>query len=62
MKKILVRVCVYINVDLLFSKVLQEDDIDILIAFTSLLRTVKDVNKLNDKLLEQWKTYSTTNK
>ena len=44
----------------IFSKVLQEDDIDILEAFTSLLRTVKDVNKLSDKPLEQWKTYSTT--
>ena len=52
------------NIDLLspgavFSKVLQEDDTDILKAFTSLLRIVKDVNKLNDKPLEQWKTYST---
>ena len=44
----------------IFSKVLQEDDIDILEAFTILLRTVKDVNKLSDKLLEHWKTYSTT--
>ena len=44
----------------IFSKVLQEDDIDVLEAFTSLLRTVKDVNKLSDKPMEHWKTYSTT--
>ena len=43
-----------------FSKVLQEDDIDILEAFTSLLRTVKAVNQLSDKPLEHWKTYNTT--
>ena len=34
--------------------------IDILEAFTTLLRTVKDVNKLRDKPLEYCKTYSTT--
>ena len=44
----------------IFSKVLQEDDIDALEAITSLLRTVKDVNKLSDKPIEHWKTYSTT--
>ena len=44
----------------IFSKVLQEDDIDVLEAFTSLLRTVKDVNKLSDKPMEHWKIYSTT--
>ena len=44
-----------------FSKVLQKDDIDILEALTSLLRTIKDVNKLSDKSLEHWKIqpYST---
>ena len=44
----------------ILSKVLQEDDVDVLEAFTSLLRTVKDINKLSNKPLEQWKTYSTT--
>lgn len=44
----------------IFSKVLQEDDVDVLEAFTSLLRTVKDVNQLSDKPLEYWKTYNTT--
>ena len=42
---------VHFFVDLLspcaiLSKVLQENDVDVLEAFTSLLRTVKDVNKL----------------
>ena len=37
----------------IFSKVMQED----LGAFTSLLRTVKEVNKLSSKPLEQWRTY-----
>lgn len=29
-------------------------------SFTSLLRIVRDINKLNNKPLEQWKAYSTT--
>ena len=40
----------------IFSKVMQEDDLDVLGAFTSLLRTVKEVNKLSSKPLEQWRT------
>lgn len=44
----------------IFSKVMQEDDLDVLGAFTSLLRTVKEVNKLSSKPLEQWRTYCTT--
>ena len=39
---------------------MQEDDLDALGAFTSLLRTVKEVNKLSSKPLEQWQTYYTT--
>ena len=30
-----------------FSKILQSDDLDVLAAFMSLLRTVKEINKLN---------------
>ena len=41
----------------IFSKVMQEDDLDVLGAFTS---TVKEVNKLSSKPLEQWRTYYTT--
>ena len=38
----------------IFSKVMQEDNLG---AFTSLLHTVKEVNKLSSKPLEQWRTY-----
>lgn len=44
----------------IFSKVMQEDDLDVLGAFTSLLRTVKELNKLSSKGLEHWPTYSAT--
>ena len=44
----------------IFSKVMQEDDLDVLGAFSSLIRTAKEVNKLSSKPLEQWKTYCTT--
>ena len=44
----------------LFSKVMQGDDLDILSAFTSLLKTVKEVNKLCSKSVDQWPLYSTT--
>ena len=43
----------------IFSKVMQEDDLDVLGAFSSLIRTIKEVNKLSSKSLEQWKTYYT---
>ena len=43
-----------------FSKVMQSDDLDVLSAFTSLLRTVKEVNKLCSKSLNQWPMYSAT--
>jgi len=39
---------------------MQEDDLDVLGAFSSLIRTVKEVNKLSSKPLEQWRTYCTT--
>ena len=44
----------------IFSKVMQYDTLDVLGAFTSLLRTVKEVNKLSSKSLEHWPTYSST--
>ena len=44
----------------LYSKVLQNDSLDILGAFTSLLRTVQELNKLSSKSLQQWPTYSST--
>ena len=43
-----------------FSKVMQSDDLDVLAAFTSLLRTVKQVNMLCAKPLDQWPTYAST--
>lgn len=42
----------------IFSQVLQSDTLDILGAFTSLLRTIQELNKLNSKKLEQWPSYS----
>ena len=42
----------------LFSKVLQNDSLDILGAFTSLLHTVQELSKLSSKTLQQWPTYS----
>ena len=44
----------------IFSKVMQKDDLDVLGAFTSLLRTVKELNKLSSKGLEHWPTYAAT--
>lgn len=46
----------------IFSKVMQKNDLDVLGAFTSLLRTVKEVNKLSSKLLENWPMYAATMK
>ena len=40
----------------IFSKVMQEESLDVLGA----VRTVKEVNKLSSKPLEQWRTYCTT--
>ena len=41
-----------------FGRVLQQDKLDILGGFTSLLRTVNEVNKLSSKSLDHWPTYS----
>ena len=37
---------------------MQEDDVDVLGAFSCLVRTVKEVDKLSSKGLEHWPTYS----
>ena len=39
---------------------MQGDDLDVLAAFTSLLRTANEVNMLSSKPLDQWPTYATT--
>ena len=36
----------------IFSKVMQEDNLDVLGTFTSLLHTVKEVNKISSKPLD----------
>ena len=43
-----------------FSKVLQEDDLDVLSAFTSLLRTAKELDRLSSKGLDHWPNYTAT--
>ena len=42
----------------IFSRVMQEDDVDVLGAFSCLVRTAKEVDKLSSKGLEHWPTYS----
>ena len=42
------------------SKVMQRDDLDILRALTSLVRTVKEVKILSSKPLDDWEEYSDT--
>ena len=44
----------------IFSKVMQSDELDILAALTSLLRTIKEIEKLNSLPLIQWPVYSAT--
>ena len=44
----------------IFSKVMQSDEIDILAALTSVLKTLKETDKLNSKSLDQWPTYAAT--
>ena len=39
---------------------MQSDDIDIVAALTSLLKTLQEMEKLTSKPLSQWATYSTT--
>ena len=45
-----------------FSKVMQSDDVDILAAVTSLLKTMKETEKLRSKPLDHWPTYAATMK
>ena len=44
----------------IFSKVMQSDEIDILAAFTSVLKTLKETDKLNSKSLDQLPTCAAT--
>ena len=44
----------------IFSKVMQSDELDILAALTSLLRTIKETEKLSSLPLAQWPVYSAT--
>ena len=44
----------------IFSKVMQNNKIDILGALTSLLKTLRETETLASKPLEQWPTYSLT--
>ena len=44
----------------IFSKEMQSDDVDILSALNSLLRTVKEIDKLSSTTAHQWLTYSAT--
>ncbi len=44
----------------IFSKCMQSDEVDILGALTSLLKTLKETDKLASKPLDQWPTYATT--
>ena len=43
-----------------FSKVLQSNDLDILTALTSLLQTMKEIEKLSSLPLVEWPMYSST--
>jgi len=45
---------------IILSKVMQFDHLDILGALTSLLRSVKVLDKLNSTLVAQWPTYAST--
>jgi len=44
----------------ILSKTMQNDSLDILGAFTCLIKTTNKTNKLSSKPLEQWSTYSIT--
>ena len=45
---------------MIFSKSMQNDEIDILGALTGLLKTLKETDKLASKPLDQWSTYAAT--
>ena len=44
----------------IFSKVMQRDEVDILCAMTSMIKTVKEINKLGTLPLDRWPTYAAT--
>ena len=44
----------------IFSKTLQSDEVDILAALNGVLKTMKDIEKLQSKQLDQWSTYAAT--
>jgi len=44
----------------IFSKCMQSDEVDILGALTSVLKTLKETDKLATKPLDQWPTYANT--
>jgi len=44
----------------IFSKCMQEDELNLLAALTFLLRTIKETNKLSSKSLEKWPVYNNT--
>ena len=46
----------------IFSKVMQSDELDIVAGLTSLLRTIKETEKLRSLPLAQWPVYSATMK
>ena len=70
MKRILSKFGAYVLgcavfVDLLspcsmFSRAMQNDEIDILGALTGVLQTLKETNRLGSKGIEQWPTYAAT--
>ena len=44
----------------IFSKVMQSDDLDVLAAFVSLLKTVKEVSNFSSLPLDKWPMYAAT--
>ena len=46
----------------IFSKVMQVDEIDILGALTSLMKTIKETDKLKSRPLKEWPTYAALKK
>ena len=44
----------------IFSKSMQEDELNLLAALTFLLQTIKETDRLNSKSLEQWPVYNST--
>jgi len=44
----------------IFSKCMQDDEVNLLEVLTCLLRTIKETDKLSSRSLEQWPVYSST--